>query len=323
MFVGHGLLVFALATFAAAWRGWPPRRAVTLGVVVGAFATLPDIDVVYAPIAIDGGRFLGGGSVRPDAFWAAANSVHRSMTHSLVVAAIAGPALGAWSSGTERRIPRGLALAALVSLVAVAVAVSGALGGIVMGAFVGGGLAAASACRRWTDLSPGLVGLAATAGLASHPWGDLLTGQPPQLFYPFDTGALSARLVLHSDPTLHLLGAFAIELATIWLAAIAVVRVTDRSWRVFSGSSALPGVAYSAAPLVLVPPTLAVSFHFVFSIIGVGIVCAGVAWYRSDPTPPAAATDGGADRSGFDFAAVGLTGTTVALAGYTLVYVVM
>ena len=243
MFVGHGLLVFALATFAAAWRGWPPRRAVTLGVVVGAFATLPDIDVVYAPIAIDGGRFLGGGSVRPDAFWAAANSVHRSMTHSLVVAAIAGPALGAWSSGTERRIPRGLALAALVSLVAVAVAVSGALGGIVMGAFVGGGLAAASACRRWTDLSPGLVGLAATAGLASHPWGDLLTGQPPQLFYPFDTGALSARLVLHSDPTLHLLGAFAIELATIWLAAIAVVRVTDRSWRVFSGSSALPGVA--------------------------------------------------------------------------------
>ena len=290
MFVGHGLLVFALATFAAAWRGWPPRRAVTLGVVVGAFATLPDIDVVYAPIAIDGGRFLGGGSVRPDAFWAAANSVHRSMTHSLVVAAIAGPALGAWSSGTERRIPRGLALAALVSLVAVAVAVSGALGGVGMGA-------AASACRRWTDLSPGLVGLAATAGLASHPWGDLLTGQPPQLFYPFDTGALSARLVLHSDPTLHLLGAFAIELATIWLAAIAVVRVTDRSWRVFS-------------------------FHFVFSIIGVGIVCAGVAWYRSDPTPPAAATDGGADRSGFDFAAVGLTGTTVALAGYTLVYVV-
>lgn len=323
MFVGHGLLAFALAVFAAEWRGWPARRALTLGVVAGAFATLPDIDVVYALIAIDGGRFLGGGSVRPDVFWDAANSVHRSMTHSLIVAAIAGPALGAWSSRGERRAPRRLALGALVAVVAVAVAVSGALGGIVMGAFVAGGLATASACRRWTDLPPGLVGVAATVGLASHPWGDLLTGHPPQLFYPFDTGVLSARLVLHPDPTLHLLGAFAVELATIWLAAAAVVVVTDRSWRVFSGSSALPGVAYSAAPLLLLPPTLSVSFHFVFSTIGVGVVCAGVAWYRSGPTPPAAATDGGADRPGFDAVAIGLTGTTVALAGYTLVYLLL
>jgi membrane-bound metal-dependent hydrolase YbcI (DUF457 family) len=322
VFVGHGLLAFALAVFAAEWRGWPARRALTLGVVAGAFATLPDIDVVYALIAIDGGRFLGGGSVRPDVFWDAANSVHRSMTHSLIVAAIAGPALGAWSSRRERRARR-LALGALVAVVAVAVAVSGARGGIVMGAFVAGGLAAASACHRRTDLPPGPVGVAATVGFASHPYGDLLTGQPPRLFYPFDTSVSSARLVLHPDPTLHLLGAFAVELATIWLVAAAVVVVTDRSWRVFSGSSALPGVAYSAAPLPLLPLTLSDSFHSVFSTIGVGVVCAGVAWYRSGPTPPAAATDAGADGPGVNAVATGLTGTTVALAGYTLVYLLL
>ena len=321
MFVGHGLLVFALAVVAADRRGWSSRRALTLGAAAGAFATLPDVDVVYALIAIDGGRFLGGGSVRPDVFWTAANSVHRSMTHSLIVAAVAGPALGAWSSRADGRVLRGLALGVLVGVVAVAVVVSGSLGGIVMGAFVVGGLATATACRRWTDLSPGVIGSAATLGLASHPWGDLLTGQPPQLFYPFDTGVLSARLVLHPDPTLHLLGAFAVELATIWLAAIAVVWVTDRSWRTFYGPSAALGATYGAAALVLVPPTLETSFHFVFSIIGLGIACAGLSWFRSrSPPTPAAATDGGTERSAFDVGAVGLTGTTVALVGYVLVY---
>ena len=195
MFVGHGLLAFALAAFAAERRGWPARRALTLGVVAGAFATLPDVDVVYALITTD-----GGGSVRPGVLRDAANSVHRSVTHSLIVAAIAGPALGAWSSRRERRARR-LALGALVAVVAVAVAVSGARGGIVMGAFVAGGLAAASACHRRTDLPPGPVGVAATVGFASHPYGDLLTGQPPRLFYPFDTSVSSARLVLH--PTRH------------------------------------------------------------------------------------------------------------------------
>ncbi|GGI96648.1 hypothetical protein GCM10008995_03340 [Halobellus salinus] len=72
----------------------------------GLIAALPDVDVAYAVIAVDGGRFLGGGSVRPDVFWNAANAVHRSMTHSLAVAAVAGPALGLWSSRSGRRVRR-------------------------------------------------------------------------------------------------------------------------------------------------------------------------------------------------------------------------
>ena len=322
MFVGHGLLMFALAVFAAEWRGWSSRRALTLGVAAGAFATMPDVDIVYAAIAIDGG-FASG--VAPKVFWDAANAVHRSMTHSLVVAAVAGPALGVWSLRGSARTARALALATLAGLVVVAVAVSGTLGGIVMGAFVAGGVTTATACRRWTDLSPGVIGVSATAGLASHPWGDLLTGQPPQLLYPFDVGIIGERIVLHSDPTIHLVGAFAVELGVVWLAAVAVVAVTDRSWRTFYGPSAALGAAYGVAPLVLVPPTLETSYQFVFSILAVGVVCGAVAWYRSTPTAPSGvATDGGAGRpaSGFDFGAVGLSGTTVALLGYVVVYLV-
>jgi len=322
VFVGHGLLAFALAVFAAEWRGWSSRRALTLGVAAGAFATLPDIDMLYALIAIDGGRFVGDG-VTPEVFWDAANAVHRSMTHSLVVAAIAGPALGVWSLRGDARTARAAALVTLAGLVAVAVVVSGSLGGIVMGAFVAGGVAIATACRRRTDLSPGVIGAAAVAGLASHPWGDLLTGQPPQLFYPFGAEVLGGRIVLHADPTIHLLGAFAVELGVIWLAAVAVVVVTDRSWRTFYGPSATLGAAYSVAPLLLLPPTLETSYQFVFSIIAVGVVCSAVSWYHTAPASPSTvATDGGADRrsTGFDFGAIGLTGTTIALLGYSLVY---
>ena len=319
VFVGHGLFAFALAALVAERRGWPARRALTLGVVAGTFAALPDVDVAYAPVAIDGGRFLGGGSVRPDVFWTAANSVHRSMTHSLLVAAVAGPAFGAWTS--RRGVLNALSLVVLSGVVGVAVAVSGLLGGIVMGAFVIAGVATATACRRRTDLRPAVVGVAATAGLASHPWGDLLTGQPPQLFYPVDTGVLGDRIALHADPTIHLLGAFAVELAVVWLAAITVVRVADRSWGAFYAPSALPGAAYSVAPLVLVPPTLEVSFHFVFSILGVGLVCAGLARYRAVPTPSGAATGTGSTRrSWFDAGVSGLAGTTVALVGYVTMY---
>jgi membrane-bound metal-dependent hydrolase YbcI (DUF457 family) len=325
VFVGHGLLAFALAVFVAEWRGWPSRRALTLGVVAGAFATLPDADMMYGLIAIDSGQFVGDG-VTPEVFWDAANSVHRSMTHSLVVAAVAGPVLGVWSLRGTSRTARALALVVLAGLVAVAVMVSGSLGGIVMGAFVAGGVAIATACRRWTDLSPAVIGGAATAGLASHPWGDLLTGQPPQLLYPFETQVFSGRVVLHGDPTIHLLGAFAVELGGIWLAAVAVVVVTDRSWRTFYGPSAALGAAYSVAPLVLLPPTLETSYQFVFSIIAVGVICSAASWYRTAPPSESnATTDGGADLSGtgFGFAAVGLTGTTIALLGYSLVYLVV
>ncbi|MFD1686034.1 metal-dependent hydrolase [Halobellus litoreus] len=332
MFIGHAMLAFALAVLFADWRGWPVRRALAFGAVAGAFAALPDIDVVYAVAAVDGGRFLGGGSVNPEAFWEAANAVHRSMTHSLVVAAVAAPAFGLWSSLGGRPTQRSSVAAAgglfgLVGLVAVAIAVSGTLGGVVMGAFVLGGAGLATLAARRTDLAPQTVAAAATVGLFTHPWGDLVTGAPPQLLYPFDLGLFDSRVLLHSDPTIHLLGAFALELAVIWLAALAVVRVTDRSIRLFSDRSAALGAAYGAAAIVLVPPTLDVSYHFVFSILAVGSVCGVLSWYRSvSPVRTVVRRDVAAAerlRPNFGVVAIALAGTTVALVGYAVVYVAL
>jgi len=335
------MLAFALAALVAERRGWPARRALAVGVAAGAFAALPDVDVAYALFAVDGSKVVA--SADPDAFWHAANRVHRSMTHSLLVAAVAGPALalatrglrGARRGGARRlrrsrraRLARAVGAAGLLALIGVAVVVSGALGGFVMGAFVGVGVALAVLVRRRTDLSSRTLALAATFGVASHPWGDLFTGQPPELLYPLSIPVFDGRIALHPDPTLHLLGAFAVELATIWLAVVVAVRLTGGTVGSYADRSATLGAAYGVAPLLLVPPTLDVSYHFVFSILAVGLACGAVAWARS-----VLASGGGLRRpvpsrpevvrAGLSYAVIGLSGVTVALFGYAAVYLAL
>ena len=328
MFVGHALLAFALAALVADWRGWSARRALLLGAVAGGFAAIPDLDVAYSLVSMDAARVFGGGAVRPGAFWDAGRDVHRSMTHSLVVALLAGPAFGLWTvraaaAGPRRALLcRAVGASILLALVGVAVSVSGLVGAVVMTPFVLAGVGIAAACRKATDLSAGTVGLAATAGLFSHPWGDLLTGAPPRLLYPFDARVFDARVVLHGDPTIHLLAAFALELAVVWLAVVAVTRVTGRSWTGLVDRRAAVGVGYGVAAVVMSPPTLEVSYHFVFSILAVGLLCGGLV---TRPRPARGVRGVLAEFPSTTPAWLGFVGTTLAtvtaaLGGYAAVY---
>ncbi|AHG01400.1 hypothetical protein HALLA_03165 (plasmid) [Halostagnicola larsenii XH-48] len=340
MFLGHALLAFALATLLADWRGWPARRALTLGVIAGAFAAIPDIDVAYAAVALDFGRLTTESVARPSTFWDATRGVHRAMTHSLIVSLLAGPAFGLWTgakngSALTRTIGRGVGAAVLVGLVTVAALSSGPLGAIVMGLFAVAGVGVALLCRIATDFSARTIGLAATAGLLSHPWGDLVTGEPPQLFYPLSVRVFDGRVMLHDDATVHLLGAFALELAVVWLAAFAIARVTDHSLSRLVDRRASIGVAYGMVAVVMTPPTLDVSYHFVFSILAVGIVCAG---FSARSAVSASVTDlrqwfglptfdgvlagelEGVHASSLQVAFTALTGITAALWGYATVY---
>lgn len=341
MFLGHALLAFALAALLADWRGWHARRALTLGLVAGAFAAVPDIDVAYAAVALDFGGLTAESVARPSTFWDATRDIHRAMTHSLVVSVLAGPAFGLWSvrktgSPVARAIGLVVGAATLAGLVAIAYLSSGPLGAVVMSLFVVVGVGVAVLCRVATDLSARTVGIAATAGLLSHPWGDLVTGEPPQLFYPLSVHVFDSRVMLHGDPTVHLLGAFALELAVIWLAAFAVARVTDHSLARLVDRRSSIGVAYGVAAIVMAPPTLDVSYHFVFSIVGVGLICGG---FSARPLVARSATelrrqfvsvvfDGPFGRPVDDVSAsslgvtlTALAGVTAALGGYVTVYV--
>lgn len=287
MFIGHALLAFALAVLFAEWRGWSTRQAFALGIATGAFAALPDVDVLYAAVAANPSEFVAGTAVQPEAFWGPANEAHRLMTHSLVVAALAGPAFGLWTlrSGRGwRRLAAGLAAVTLMALVVVAGVTSGPIGAFVVGAFAVIGVAIAEAARSRLALSPRIIALAATAGLASHPWGDLVTGEPPALFYPLDISLLSERVLLSGDPTLHLLGAFALELSVVALAVVVVARQTGYQPHRLVDRRALLGVVYGVSAVFMTPPTIHLSYRFVGSILTVGGFC-GVAhpsvrgWY--------------------------------------------
>lgn len=163
-------------------------------------------------------------------------------------------------------------LAVLVALVGVAGLVSGSLGLVVMAAFVLAGLAVATLAVEFGGLGPRTVLATALLGLLSHPFGDLFTGEPPRLLYPFGSRLLTDRVLLSPDSTLHLLGAFGVELATIWLAALVYCRLTHRSLRTHVHWRAAFGVAYAGAALALPPPTVDSSYRFVFSVLAVGAV---------------------------------------------------
>ncbi|QLH80727.1 metal-dependent hydrolase [Halosimplex pelagicum] len=268
MFVGHACLAFAVAALGADRLGWSRERSLQVAVLAALFATLPDVDVVYglsglvAPAA-------GAGSIPVESFWDAGNRVHRGVTHALPVAAVVTAAV--WLAGRVEPTSRAAGATLLAALVPTVAAIGGALAGAVTAVFVlcVGGLVALA---RRRDVSSRVLAGAAFVGLFTHPFGDLFTGSPPALLYPFDATLVAERVVLSADPTLHLLGAFGVELATVWLALAAYFRISGERPAAHVDRRAVLGVAYAGAALALPAPTLEVSYHFVFSVLAVGFV---------------------------------------------------
>ncbi|UPW00358.1 metal-dependent hydrolase [Halorussus gelatinilyticus] len=326
MMVGHAMIAFAVAT-ALTMRRWPSERALAFGVVAGAFAAMPDVDMLYAVFGL-AQVGLAGVWTMTEAFWRSSHLVHRAVTHSLVVGVVAAAAFAAAVAGrdagdgsaSDRRFAAGafhrlLAVALVAGLVAVSVAESGLLGGAVMVAFLLAGLVVASLAVRWTDFGPRELLAAALLGLLTHPFGDLFTGAPPRFLYPLDLRLVTERVTLLADPTLNLLAVFGVELATIWLAGYVYLRATDRRVLEHVDTRAAFGAAYAIAAVAMPAPTLDVSYHFVFSILAVGAV--GVA-----PTLlPSRSVLSAEWHEAVTWVLTGLSAVSIAALTYTLVYV--
>lgn len=271
MFVGHALLAFALAASAAASFGWSKERALLVGVLTGLFAAAPDVDIAYAfvglaTVSVSDALALAG------AFWETGNVVHRAVTHSLVVAPVVALAIGLFVRGLRRqsRATQAASLVVAGVLVAASGATSGALGAVVMGLFCLVSLCVASVAARRTDFDAATVAAAALFGFVTHPFGDLFTGEPPTMLYPLDGTLVAERVAFHADPTVHLLTAFGVELATVWAAIAVTLWLTETSVRTVLHPRAALGVGYAASLLILPAPTLDLSYPFVFTVVAVG-----------------------------------------------------
>ena len=317
MFIGHAALAFALVGGVAIARGWTTERTLAIAVVAGAFAALPDVDMVYALVGVASIGAGGDALALAGAFWSTGNVVHRAITHSLVLA----PPVAALAALRLRNGTVGIrAVSALVAtvLVVLIAAIVGALAAFVTLLFVVGAVAVGAVGDRYTDLAASEVFVAALVGLATHPFGDLFTGEPPAMLYPLDGALVTERVALAADPTLHLLAAFGIELATVWAAVAVAGLATGLRPTTAVGPRATLGAGYAASVLLIPAPTLDLSYPFVFSVLGVGLlgVLPRVRLVRSrGPTvePPDWLTA----------ALTGLSAITVAWLAYTAAYVVV
>jgi len=316
MFVGHAALAFAIVSGVAVSRGWTTERTLAIGVVAGAFAALPDVDMMYALVGIASAT---GGDVLTlaGAFWSTGNVVHRAVTHSLVLALPI--ALLAALRRTATPYARTLSAALLVPLVALVAVVGGSLAGIVTLVFALGAVAIGTVVDRNTDLTARELFAAAVVGLVSHPFGDLFTGEPPAMLYPFDAALVAERVTLAADPTLHLLAAFGVELATVWAAvAVGCLATGLRPTTAVSPRASL-GAGYAASVLLIPAPTLDLSYPFVFSVLGVGLLgvlprIRLVGGFRSPTVEP---------RNWLGAGLTGLSAITVAWLAYAVAYVII
>lgn len=327
VFIGHALLAFALVASVAAFSGWPRERALLVGVVAGLFAAAPDVDIAYALVGIATAS-VSDALVLAGVFWETGNLVHRAVTHSLVVAPVVALAVGLLVFGmrTESHPARAAGLLVASGLVAVAGAKSGALGAAVMGLFALVSLAIAAVVAQRTDLDARTVTVTALVGTASHPFGDLFTGEPPAMLYPLDVTLVTERLTLHADPTLHLLSAFGLELATVWAAVLVGLWLTGRSLRTVVDPRAALGVGYAASLLVIPAPTLDLSYPFVFTVLAVGAVGATPRLNRASRAVSSTASPVVGRLAAFELpdrasaALTGLTAISLAWFAYSVAY---
>lgn len=317
MFVGHGLVALAVVTGVFDQLGYPRRDALVVGLVAAGFGTLPDVDVFYPFVAA---VFHSGAlSAMPGTFWGLSTAIHRSVTHSVVVGlwTTAGVTLWAYRGSrwtwsiTDRRVTpsRLAAVGTFAVLVGTAAHIGDVLSAATLAVMSLGAIGLTVLAVR-EGVGSRNIAFAALFGLASHPLGDLLTGQPPRLLYPIDVVLFESRVVLHADPTLHLVGAFLVELGAIWVAVAVLARLFDRRLRVHVHPQALAGVAFALVVLAIPPPTLDAATNFVFGAIAVGVV--GI--------PGGAVRDPFARDHRWDAVCTSLAAVTLAVASYGAAY---
>ncbi|MFP4529904.1 MAG: metal-dependent hydrolase [Halodesulfurarchaeum sp.] len=264
MFVGHAALAFAIVGLAGHSLGWPRERALSLAVVAAVAATIPDLDMLVAFPSLFASS--GSGFVPVEAFWDGA-AAHRSITHSLVVAGPTAAVVGLVAAGGRvTALGLGLALATAGTLIALPAGTPAIVVPFVLGA-VGLGLLARRLPLGWQT-----AGLAAAVGLFTHPFGDLVTGDPPWLLYPAGLEVFAGRVTLAADPTLHLLAAFFLEIGAIWLGLFAFGKIRGRSLSTQIKPRAAVGASFAVAVFLIPAPTLGESYQFVFGALTMGAV---------------------------------------------------
>ncbi|MDY6768899.1 MAG: metal-dependent hydrolase [Candidatus Nanohaloarchaea archaeon] len=282
MFIGHAFLAFTLVAAVAARRGSDTAAAVRLGTIAALFSLLPDIDIIHTWTAL--GTLLGAGITGfPGAFWEASRAAHRGLSHSVVTGLV-----GAAAFTVYHRMRRpAVAAAVIAGLTGMAYAVGGTISAGVAVVFAVAGLGLTAAVQRRMPTRQTAFFAAAATGLIVHPFTDLFTGSPPAILAPFPVTLFPQRIVLWPEPTVNLVAVFLLEIGLILTGVLTYLYLTGRPPTRFIHPAAGIGVLFVAVAPVLRPPTVTVSYQFVYAILAVGLLAGAVSaglWDASQET---------------------------------------
>lgn len=273
MIAGHVSLAFVIAALLAYRWGVEARRCLTLGVFAAAFTLLPDVDIIFAwkEIAV---ILTSGLSGFVDSFWAASGEFHRGATHTLLALILSFAGFYTYYKKNINSLAFGIVSASAVY----GLAAGGLMGSMVMAVFAALGLKLTDISRERIEAREFL--LVAGTGLLTHPFGDVFTGNPPDFLFPLDMVLLESRVVLNADPVLNLLSVFLLEIFLLLAAVLVTVEISDEELFSLASPLALLGLLYMPFYYVIPEPTLSVSYHFVFSSVGLAIAGTIVLYIR-------------------------------------------
>ena len=275
MIVGHFLLAFSLVALYAIYRELGSEYALTMGLIAGGFAVLPDIDILFAARELLV-LFSSGVSGFVDSFWQTSKIVHRGWTHSLVTLFISASLFSIYHKTSYRLI----AITALPVAFFTGIHYGNVFTAGVMIFFIAGGLLISRIAESKVESRD--FTLSVFLGLLLHPFGDVFTGTPPEFFYPFETGLFSSRVIIFGDPVINLLAIFALEFSLVWIGLLTVSKLRGIDVKREIKGFSFIGLVYAPAAIYIQAPTLEVAYQFVFSVIGFGALIAFVAVYLSE-----------------------------------------
>lgn len=307
MIAGHFFLAFSLAALFALASGLDKEFALKIGVFAAMFAVLPDIDILYAFKEV----FVllsADTSVFVENFWSSSAELHRGISHSIVTGVLASTAFTLYHSRRSRFLALVIGLSAFLT----GIFLGGALVAALMVVYVAGGILLSEAAIE--RISTRQFFGSSFLGLVSHPFGDLFTGTPPQLFYPLEFALVDFRIVLSQDPVVNLLSVFLIELSCLALALTVYVYLNEISLREKLSPFALAGFSFGLFHLMIPEPTLSSSYRFVYSITSLSLFLAVLSVSKPDKLSV---------KNAFPFAANFTAAMIAGFVSYTAVYLLL
>ena len=288
MFVGHEFLAFAVGVVAARLAGKSDGAALAIGLLAGASAFLPDLDLLVGALAY-GSVLTGGTTASWEGLWGVSNTIHRGVSHTVLgglggAVVLTATVVGWRSWRNDGRLPVLAAIAvggAVVgTLLDIAVTAGGVREAFSMGLVLGGAVVLGTVAASKTTRSIGDLFGAAAIGFLTHPFGDVFLAAPPEFLYPLDTGLLTDSVRLAPDPTLNLLAIALVELGAVWVGLLAYATVSETGIRRATDRRAVVGLGYPLLMAFVPTPTM-VDAHWLgitlVPLAGIGLLARSAA----------------------------------------------